>query len=367
MGISGSIDPIARKYADIFVAKFSEIDANGWQKPWICARPDIVPQNISGRPYKNGNALFLMLAASVKQYRYPLFLTYNQAKNFGANVRKGETSYPVVYYAESVCDAETGHKTDITPEEYRLMDKEEKQQYKLKCQMIKNNVFNLDQTNIAEARPDIIRKLDKKYCSAEEKTIRDTEVLKVDKMLQEQTWLCQIKLSEGDSAYYSISKDFIEVPAKTRFPDQRYFYGTLYHEMAHSTGAPGRLDRDLTGGFGSKLYAGEELVAELSSAIMSCITGLDSTIKEENLQYLKNWSEVITDDPKIIFSAVAKASAAANMICRELKIEQTQGIDMVDLSESANVGDNLDNTLSDVTMAQKSSYEDLSHGIQMHR
>ena len=126
MGISGSIDPIARKYADIFVAKFSEIDANGWQKPWICARPDIVPQNISGRPYKNGNALFLMLAASVKQYRYPLYMTYNQAKNFGANVRKGETSYPIVYYAESVCDADTGHKTDITPEEYRLMDKEEK-------------------------------------------------------------------------------------------------------------------------------------------------------------------------------------------------------------------------------------------------
>lgn len=335
MGISGSIDPIARKNADIFVTKFSEIDANGWQKPWICARPDIVPQNISGRPYKNGNALFLMLAASVKQYRYPLYMTYNQAKNFGANVRKGETSYPVVYYAESVCDADTGHKTDITPEEYRLMDKEEKQQYKLKCQMIKNNVFNLDQTDIAETRPDIIRKLDKKYCSSEVKAIRETEVMKVDKMLQEQTWLCRIKLTEGDSAYYSISKDFIEVPVKTRFPDQRYFYGTLYHEMAHSTGAPGRLDRDLTGGFGSKLYAGEELVAELSSAIMSCITGLDSTIKEENLQYLKNWSEVITDDPKIIFSAVAKASAVANMICRELKIEQTQGIDMTDLDESA--------------------------------
>ena len=181
---------------------------------------------------------------------------------------------------------------------------------------------------------EIIRKLDKKYCSAEGKTIRDTEVLKVDKMLQEQTWLCQIKLTEGDSAYYSISKEFIEVPAQTRFPDQRYFYGTLYHEMAHSTGAPGRLDRDLTGGFGSKLYAGEELVAELSSAIMSCITGLDSTIKEENLQYLKNWSEVITDDPKIIFSAVAKASAAANMICRELKIEQAQGIDMTSLDEA---------------------------------
>ncbi len=367
MGISGSIDPIARKYADIFVAKFSEIDANGWQKPWICARPDIVPQNISGRPYKNGNALFLMLAASVKQYRYPLFLTYNQAKNFGANVRKGETSYPVVYYAESVCDAETGHKTDITPEEYRLMDKEEKQQYKLKCQMIKNNVFNLDQTNIAEARPDIIRKLDKKYCSAEEKTIRDTEVLKVDKMLQEQTWLCQIKLSEGDSAYYSISKDFIEVPAKTRFPDQRYFYGTLYHEMAHSTGAPGRLDRDLTGGFGSKLYAGEELVAELSSAIMSCITGLDSTIKEENLQYLKNWSEVITDDPKIIFSAVAKASAAANMICRELKIEQAQGIDMTDLTEDVNVSKNMYSALADMSVEQQAAQENLYSGVSMHR
>ena len=367
MGISGSIDPIARKYADIFVAKFSEIDANGWQKPWICARPDIVPQNISGRPYKNGNALFLMLAASVNQYRYPLFMTYNQAKNYGANVLKGETSYPVVYYAESVCDAETGQKTDITPGEYRLMDEEEKHQYKLKCQMIKNNVFNLDQTDIAETRPDIIRKLDKKYCTAEGRAIRETEVLKIDKMLHDQSWLCQIKLTEGDSAYYSISKDFIEVPAKTRFPDQRYFYGTLYHEMAHSTGAPGRLGRDLTGGFGSKLYAGEELVAELSSAIMSCITGLDSTIKEENLQYLKNWSEVITGDPKIIFSAVAKASAAANMICRELKIEQAQGIDMTDLTEEANAGKNMDNTLSDMEVNQQTVQENLHPGISMHR
>lgn len=367
MGITGSIEPIARKYADIFVAKFTEIDANGWQKPWICARPDIVPQNISGRPYKNGNALFLILVASVKQYRYPLFMTYNQAKNFGANVRKGETSYPVVYYAESVYDAETGQKADITPDEYRLMDKEEKQQYKLKCQMIKNNVFNLDQTDIAETRPDIIRKLDKKYCSAEGKAIRETEVLKIDKMLNDQSWLCPIRLSECNSAYYSISKDFIEVPAKTRFPDQRYFYGTLYHEMAHSTGAPGRLDRDMTGGFGSKLYAGEELVAELSSAIMSCITGLDSTIKEENLQYLKNWSEVITDDPKIIFSAVAKASAAANMICRELKIEQTQGIDMTDLTEEANAGKNMDNTLSDMEVNQQTVQENLHTGISMHR
>ena len=345
MGISGSIDPIARKYADIFVAKFSEIDANGWQKPWICVRPDIVPQNISGRPYKNGNALFLMLAASVKQYRYPLFMTYNQAKNFGANVRKGETSYPVVYYAESVYDAETGQKADITPDEYRLMDKEEKQQYKLKCQMIKNNVFNLDQTDIAETRPDIIRKLDNKYSSSDGKAIRDTEVIKVDKMLQDQTWLCQIKLSECDSAYYSISKDFIEVPAKTRFPDQRYFYGTLYHEMAHSTGAPGRLDRDLTGGFGSELYAGEELVAELSSAILSGIAGLDSTIKEESLQYLKNWSIAISEDPKLIFTAVAKASAAANMICRELKLEQSRGLDMSDLAESRQTSETLANPM----------------------
>ena len=367
MGITGSIEPIARKYADIFVAKFTEIDANGWQKPWICARPDVVPQNISGRPYKNGNALFLMLAASVNQYRYPLFMTYNQAKNYGANVLKGETSYPVVYYAESVCDAETGQKTDITPGEYRLMDEEEKHQYKLKCQMIKNNVFNLDQTDIAETRPDIIRKLEKKYCTAEGRAIRETEVQKIDKMLHDQSWLCQIKLSEGNSAYYSISKDFIEIPAKTRFPDQRYFYGTLYHEMAHSTGAPGRLDRDLTGGFGSKLYAGEELVAELSSAIMSCITGLDSTIKEENLQYLKNWSEVITDDPKIIFSAVAKASAAANMICRELKIEQAQGIDMTDLTEEANVGKNMDNALSDMEVNQQTVQENLHPGISMHR
>lgn len=344
MGMT-NIDQIAGKYADIFVARFSEIDAYGWTKPWISARPDIVPQNISGRAYHNGNSLFLMLVTSVKGYRYPLFMTYNQARNFGASVLKGETSFPVVYWSEDVCDAVTGKKADITPEEYRLLDKEEKLNYKLRYRMIKNSVFNLDQTDMATARPDLVKKIVAKYDTGSAGTVREAEVSKVDKMLMDKSWLCPIKLSDGNSAYYSLSKDYIELPSKDHFPDQRHFYGTLFHEMTHSTGHAGRLDRDMTGSFGSKLYAGEELVAELSSAILSGIAGLDSTIKEESLQYLKNWSIAISEDPKLIFTAVAKASAAANMICRELKLEQSRGLDMSDLAESRQTSETLANPM----------------------
>ena len=353
MGMT-NIDQIAGKYADIFVARFSEIDAYGWTKPWISVRPDMVPQNISGRAYHNGNSLFLMLATSVKDYRYPLFMTYNQARTFGASVLKGETSFPVVYWTEDVCDALTGKKAGITPEEYRLLDKEDKLNYKLRYRMIKNNVFNLDQTDMATARPDLVKKIVAKYDTGSAVTVREAEVSKVDKMLLDQSWLCPIKLSDGNSAYYSLSKDYIELPSKDHFPDQGNFYGTLFHEMTHSTGHAGRLDRDMTGSFGSKLYAGEELVAELSSAILSGIAGLDSTIKEDSLQYLKNWSIAISEDPKLIFTAVAKASAAANMICRELKLEQSQGLDMSDLDENKSQSESVSDAMveSSQTTAQ---------------
>ena len=125
-----------------------------------------------------------------------------------------------------------------------------------------------------------------------------------------------------------IQEDRIVVPRKENFPDQRDFYGTLSHEMVHSTGIKERLDRDMSGMFGTESYAREELVAELGSAILSSMTGITTSIKEDNLQYLKNWTEAIGNDPGIITGAVSEAASAAELIDRTIGISMQLSKDL---------------------------------------
>lgn len=84
--------------------------------------------------------------------------------------------------------------------------------------------------------------------------------------------------------------------------------------MSHSTGAEGRIGRDIRNAFGSDGYAREELVAELSSAVLNGMAGIDSTIREDNLRYLKHWQEKIAEEPMAIMSVLSDASKAAAMV-----------------------------------------------------
>lgn len=116
----------------------------------------------------------------------------------------------------------------------------------------------------------------------------------------------------GTRAFYRPSTDEICVPPFRAFRDAASFYATLAHEATHWTGAPARLARDLSGRFGSDAYAVEELVAELGAAFLCADLGLASEPRLDHAGYIANWLQVLKNDPRAIFTAAAKAQAAAD-------------------------------------------------------
>lgn len=137
------------------------------------------------------------------------------------------------------------------------------------------NVFNVDQTNLREARPELYEK------------IRSANALKppvnwkvshsrspIGRMVDKGLWVCPIRPMHQDRAYYSISKDEIVIPEKSQFVDGESYYGTMLHEMTHSSGHESRLNRLKPAAFGSEEYAREELVAELGSALLASRYGM---------------------------------------------------------------------------------------------
>ena len=313
---------VAQRYADLFIARFDEIGPNGWRKPWISASATS-GGNISGRQYTRSNRLLLSFLCDYKCWEIPVFMTWNQANKLGVCVTKGEKSFPVVWFK----DWYEKDRKRISTQEYLNLLPDEQQNWKRKYMLSYNNVFNIGQTNFRTERPEQWQALENKVKTVIETKVRCSSEA-FDKALENQTWLCPILQNDGNSAFYSPADDKIVVPRKENFPDQRDFYGTLSHEMVHSTGTKERLDRDMSGMFGTESYAREELVAELGSAILSSMTGITTTIKEDNLQYLKNWTEAIGNDPGIITGAVSEAAYAAELIEKTIGIGQELSKDL---------------------------------------
>ena len=153
----------------------------------------------------------------------------------------------------------------------------------------------------------------------------------VDHMIAENKWICPIKPQYGDNAYYSISKNEIVVPEKRQFKNGESFYSNLAHEMAHSTGAENQLNRLKPSSFGSKEYAQEELVAEMSAALVSQRYGMSKTLKEDSLPYLKNWLDSLKEEPafiKTVLQDVKKASGMINQHIDKVQLELDKAQDV---------------------------------------
>lgn len=119
----------------------------------------------------------------------------------------------------------------------------------------------------------------------------------------------------GDSAFYSPSQDKINMPPQGQFESASGYYSVLFHELGHSTGHKDRLNRNLAGRFGSSLYAREELVAEVTSAYLSNIAGIDHEATIANsAAYLNNWKKHISDAGPAIVSAFSQAQKACEYI-----------------------------------------------------
>lgn len=300
-------------FTNLMVDKMNAI-SNSWQQPWLNrSGTSGMPQNIDGRTYNGMNMLMLYMLSEKMDYKLPVFLTFNQARQENVSILKGEQSFPVVYWNFYVKDKETGEK--ISMNDYNSLSAMDQEQYIVSAYQKHYNVFNVQQTNIEEKKPDLWKSLQDRFKIEE---LKDESGMfmspKLDSIIQNQTWVTPIYIKEQDHAFYSPSKDTITVPLKGQFKNGESFYSTLLHEMAHSTGHESRLKREFGGVFGSSQYGREELVAELTSAVTGQSIGISTAIREENAKYLKGWLENINADKSFLFTVLSDVNKASAMV-----------------------------------------------------
>lgn len=312
------------RFAEMMVERMERMKDSDWKQGWIGgARSAGLPQNILGRNYSGSNSFFLQLYSAQQGYELPVFLTFKQSHNFKAHVLKGEKAFPVIYWDMLVRDKD-GKK--VSSDEYRAMSRDERKNLDVIPFVKAFPVYNIDQTNFREVQPERLQKLLDRFKAPE---LRDTRGMYVhpalDRMVSEQSWLCPIQADRCESgAYYSPSRDIVVLPMKAQFntgstPEEVYrdgmeFYSTMLHEMTHSTMTPERLNREAGGRFGDPKYAKEELVAELTAAMISHSMGFDSKVTDNSAAYLDSWIGVLKQEPKFIVSVMADVNKASEMI-----------------------------------------------------
>ena len=313
------------RFAEMMIERMEQMKSSDWKQGWIGGANGFagLPQNVGGRNYSGSNSLFLQLQTAAKGYQLPVYLTFKQAHNLKAHVLKGEKAFPVVYWDMMVKDKD-GKK--ISSDEYKSMTKEERKNLDVIPFIKAFPVYNIDQTNLREVQPERMQKLIDKFKVPE---LRDTQGMyahsALDRMIQQQSWLCPIQADKRENgAYYSPSRDIVVLPMKAQFntgnsPEEIYrdgmeFYSTMLHEMTHSTMTPERLNREMGGKFGDPKYAKEELVAELTAAMISHSMGFDSKITDNSAAYLDSWIGVLKKEPKFIVSITADVNKASDLI-----------------------------------------------------
>lgn len=323
------------KFAELMIEKIESISADSWSKPWFTKGIGAWPVNLSGREYNGGNAMLLMWMCEKNGWQNPVFGTFDRFAKYNftfdkegcqvpardnegnklprLSVNKGEASLPVFITTFTVINNETKEKVDF--QTYREMDVEEKENYKVFPRLHVYYVFNIDQTNMKETRPEIYKELTAKYEEKEpEQKPEMYEFAPMDKIIAENLWICPIKPTYGDDAYYSMSKKIIVVPEKKQFKDGESFYANTFHEMAHSTGAEDQLNRLKPSKFGSADYAREELIAELSAALTASRYGMVKNIKSDSAAYLKSWLQSLKQEPEFIKTVLNEVKRATGML-----------------------------------------------------
>lgn len=323
------VDAALQRFAEMLIKRMEEMQKD-WHKGWIGGGSMFgLPQNISGRTYEGSNAFLLFLHTAENGYKAPVYMTYGQLYKEGAHVLKGEKAVPVFKWGFSIKDKD-GKK--VTEEEFDNMTDDEKKECKRRPFLKIYPEFNIDQTNMSEVNKEKYDAVVSQFRKTDVPTITDGMYVNkaIDRMMEKQEWVCKIQYDkEEKGAYYSPAKDIVVLPTKAQFrihpddpeecfKDGQEYYGTALHEMAHSTGHPSRLDRLKPAAFGSPEYAKEELVAELTSAMVGNTLGFDRRISDNNVAYLQNWTSALRKEPKFIVSVMADVNKASRIIIENI-------------------------------------------------
>lgn len=386
-------DAVIQQFADMMIKRMEDMKESNWKKGWMDGRGDAgFPRNaLTGRQYNGINPFMLMYNTIEHEYTTSMYLTARQLFSMNESLKdpstgkialenldkvmkinKGEKAFPVYYMIHKYKDMQGKEYSD---QEYNDLSEEQRKDIKAYFYPKVHHLFNIDQTNMKEVNPSLYNSFVDKY--TKRPSLPDSDGMyfneDIDSLLAHSkpsvwksgkdnlSWYCPIdQTADISSPHYNLSKDFIKVPLKNQykssdskegvFADGQEFYATLLHEMAHSTGPKGRLNRDLSGSFGDKKYAKEELVAELSAALISSTMGFDKRINDNNAKYVSSWLKVLKEEPSFIKTVLSDVGKASDMIIE--KIDEQR----IDLNQTLLRDSNLkgqDNELSNPSRPER--------------
>lgn len=267
----------------------------GWRSGIVVKGKTYGAQNYeTQRPYTGGNAFFINMQNLLNGTAYRFFLTHKQIKERGASLKQGAKPFPVSVFIKNITTKEVivkGEKKEVNAEE---------------AGVIWYYVYPID---LVDGLKEIKRKTHKPD------TFNEIVVTDAETIINNMPKAPPIKHG-GNEAYWT--PDRVQMPLKKAFKIPQQYYSTLFHELTHSTGYKTRLDRDVSGKFGSKPYALEELIAEISAAYLCGVCEIDYYTVNNSAAYLKSWANrlltEIASDPNFLKRAVFKAARAATFI-----------------------------------------------------
>ncbi|MCK1493502.1 DUF1738 domain-containing protein [Bradyrhizobium sp. 180] len=283
----------ASLYDEITNKIIAELEAGGvpWVQPWgsAAAKAQLaLPKSAAtGRHYSGINILILWAAATERAFTGQSWLTFRQALLLGGHVRKGERGTTIVY-ADRFVPADEKRRASENGEEAQAI-----------AFLKRFTVFNSDQceglpseitTTAPPPPPGLIE-------PRVEKLIKATSI--------------DFRIG-GNRAFYVPAEDYVQVPPPQAYFEPINWHRTALHELAHASGHPSRLNRDLSGGYGTRKYAFEELVAEISSAFSCASLGIVPTVRHAD--YISSWLEVLREDNRAIVRAASQASKVADYL-----------------------------------------------------
>ena len=262
-----------------------------WNKNWNAGA--LQPQNpVSNVKYQGVNKLKLMMTAIEKDYKDPRWVTFKQAFDNGWKIKKGEKAV--------LCE-----KWIFTKKEIEIDEQGNKIEKEVKLDKPIPNFFYVFNGEQIEKIPEL-------------KLQNELEKSEITEIAQDfiNSSECKIKEIAQDRAFYNPSTDEIILPLRESFKSEQDFLATTLHEMVHSTGYKDRLDRDLSGTFGSEKYAKEELTAELGAMFLQSKLGIkiEGEHFDNHSAYLKSWIETLKKDPNELFRAANNADKATEML-----------------------------------------------------
>ena len=273
-----------------------ESGTNPWEKPWInTSGTNVAVSHQDGRRYSLLNQMMLDIPGE--------WITFKQAEKEGGHIKKGAKSSRVVFFKMMQKErTDRDGNTVIDEDGNPRMNQIPVLQYS--C------VFHIDDTE------GIVRK----YTTSQPMPSDNLPIATIDAALQDYLTRSGVTLRhyEQGRSYYSPSQDEIILPHMNQFDNAESYYATAFHEAGHSTGHPSRLARDFGHKFGDDLYSREELVAEITSAVLCNHFGIDtSKVQRNTAAYIQHWLKAIKEDNRMVVAAATKAEKAVKLILGE--------------------------------------------------